>query len=374
MKVYFTASTSNNGELMPIYKKIVLLIKQHRLIITSGEQITSNKLLKEDAKLSSKEIFEREMRSIDQADIVVAETSKPSLGVGGEIVYALTQNKPVLALINTKYEDTISPMLTGNPSDNLYTEFYNESNLKFKLNEFVSYIQKVQKRRGKLIVIDGGDGSGKTTQAKLLVVYLKKEKIPVKYIDFPQYYHSFHGKVVAKFLRGELGKMEDVSPYLISLAYALDRASVKKEIEDFLGRGGYIIANRYATSSMAHQGAKFTNEQERKEFLKWQYDLEYKVHKIPRENQVIYLYVPWQTGLELTKHKDSRGYLCGKKQDIAEKDLNHRKASEEMYLDLAKKYKHWIRIDCMENGILLPPDEIHLKILQAIPTIKKKNP
>ncbi len=371
MKVYFTASTTYNGEFTPRYKKILLLLKQHRLNIISGEQIISKKLLEKDTKLTPPEIFEREKKLIDQSDLIIAETSKPSLGVGGQIVYALTQNKPVLALIDTKFEDTISPMLVGNPSENLYTEYYTESNLRFKLNDFITHVEKMKKRRGKLIVIDGGDGSGKTTQAHLLVEHFKKEKIPVKYVDFPQYYHSFHGKVVAKFLRGEFGEMDQVSPYLISLAYALDRASVKQEMEDFLGRGGYIVANRYATSSMAHQGAKFTIMQERKDFLKWQYDLEYKVHKIPKENMVIYLYVPWKIGLALTQKKDSRSYLKGQKQDIAEKDLHHRKASEEMYLALTKKYRHWYKIDCTENEVMKNASTIHQLVLELITKSKK---
>lgn len=137
-------------------------------------------------------------------------------------------------------------------------------------------------------------------------------------------------------------------------------------MEDFLNKGGYVIANRYATSSMAHQSCKFTDEKERKEFLKWMYELEYKVHKIPKENLVIYLYVPWQVGLELTKKKDTRSYLKGASQDIHEKDMNHRKASEEMYLELAKKYKHWIKIDCVENDTMMSKDIIHKKIVEII--------
>lgn len=366
MKVYFTASTSFNGDLTHVYQKIILLLKQHRLTIVSGAQIADKKKLEEDAKLASAKIFEREMSSIDKADVVIAEVSKPSLGVGGEIVYALSRNKPVLALIDTRYEDKISPMLSGNPSESLYREYYNADNLRFKITDFVNHIARLKKRPGKLIVIDGGDGSGKTTQAKLLVDYLKREKLPVKYVDFPQYYHSFHGKVVAKFLRGEFGRIDEVSPFLISLAYALDRASVRREMEDFLGHGGYIIANRYTTSSMAHQSAKFKDEKERKEFLKWIYELEYKVHKIPKENLVIYLYVPWKTGLELTKTKATRQYLKGGSQDIAEKDIGHRIASENMYLELSKKYKHWFKVDCVIDGKILSPDIIHGKIVDIL--------
>lgn len=366
MKVYFTAATSFNGELHETNKKIVLLIKQHRVTLISGQQIANKKLLEKDKLLTSQQIFAREQKLIEESDFLIVEGSRPSLGVGSEIAHALNLNKPVLVLVSTKYEDKISPMISGNPSDTLFLQYYQEDNLKYKISDFIKYINSLAKRKGKLIVIDGGDGSGKSTQAQLLVDYLKKNNIPVKYVDFPQYYHSFHGKTVAKFLRGEFGNIDEVSPYLASLAYALDRATIKREMDEFLTRGGYIIANRYATSSMAHQAAKFTDEKERKDFLKWLYELEYKIHKIPKENLVIYLYVPYQIGLELTKSKETRAYLKGQSQDIAEKDLNHRIQSEKMYLELAKKYKHWIKIDCVNENKMRSIESIHAEIINLL--------
>jgi dTMP kinase len=136
-------------------------------------------------------------------------------------------------------------------------------------------------------------------------------------------------------------------------------------MEDFLAAGGYIIANRYATSSMAHQAAKFTDEKEKKEFLKWLYELEYKVHRIPKENLVIYLHVPWRMGMELSSKKKVQKYLKGK-EDIHEKDLTHRIESEKMYLELAKKYKHWKTIECVNEDKIIPIDAIHKKIVEII--------
>ncbi|MBI4973167.1 nucleoside 2-deoxyribosyltransferase [Candidatus Roizmanbacteria bacterium] len=366
MKVYFTAATSFNGELHETYEKIGLLIKQHRLEIISGNQIIDKSILAKDKSLSSQQIFAREHNLIDEADLLIVEGSRPSLGVGAEITYALGIGKPVLVLVSTMYEDKISPLIKGDPSESLFLRYYNDDNLKYKISDFVSYVQAGKKRQGKLIVIDGGDGSGKTTQANMLVEYLKKKQMPVKYVDFPQYYHSFHGKTVAKFLRGEFGKIDEVSPYLASLAYALDRATMRREMEDFLNKGGHIIANRYATSSMAHQGAKFEDEKERKEFLKWLYELEYKIHRIPKENLVIYLHVPWQIGLELSgKKTEIQTYLKGK-EDIHEKDIKHRIEAEKMYLELAKKYKHWTKIECVEQGKLLSKEEIFKEILKVL--------
>jgi dTMP kinase len=369
MKIYFTASTSGNGDLVPLYAHIIHLIGQYTDIsLTSGPQIVSQQMLNEDKKLTSKQIYERQQKRIDESDLVIAETSKPSHGVGGEIVYALSLGKPVLALVHTKFEDHISPMVAGNPSDNLYIEYYDEDNVKNKLKDFIKHIEKNKKRKGKLIVIDGGDGSGKTTQAHFLVEYLRKKQIPVKYVDFPQYYRSFHGKTVAKFMRGEFGQMNEVSPYLASLAYALDRASIKREMDDFLAAGGIIVANRYATSSMAHQAAKCKTEKEQNEFLKWIYELEYKVHKIPKENLVVYLHVPWKTAIDLTKSRGEQAYLKGKN-DIAEIDLEHRRASEAMYLALSKKHRHWKTIECVVNGKLLSREEIFEKVMELVKPI-----
>lgn len=369
IKIYFTAATSFNGELHHLYKEVLEAIKKHQVNLLSGEQIVDNRLLQEDKKRAKTEIYAREHASIDDSDCLIAEVSKPSLGVGEEIAYALQKNKYVLALVmdpeSLGAEDKLSPMIAGNPSENLFIEFYNKESLPFSINNFLRHIEKVKNKRGKLIVIEGGDGSGKTTQAKLLVEFLKKNNTPTKYMDFPQYYPSFHGKTVAKFLRGEFGSITEVSPYLASLAYSLDRASVKEQMDIFLESGGLIIANRYATSNMAHQAAKFKDEKERDEYLKWIEELEYKVHKIPRENIVIYLYVPWQVGVELTAKKGDQKYMKGKK-DIHESDIAYRQQVENMYLSLVANNRNWIKIDCFKQGKLLSIETIHSKIIEAL--------
>lgn len=220
-------------------------------------------------------------------------------------------------------------------------------------------------KKGKLIVIEGNDGSGKTVQAELLVKYFKNNKIPVKYFDFPQYYKTFYGKTVAQFLRGEFGNIDEVSPYFASLIYALDRATVKEEIDKFIKQGGYVVANRYIQSNMAHQGTKFRDLNEREKFLEWVYELEYKVNKMPKEDIVIYLYVPWKISKKLIKEKKERDYLQGKK-DIHEKNTTHLRETEKMYLFLSKKNKNWIKIECIENGKLLDIDTMNKKIVSAL--------
>ena len=365
LKIYFTASTSFDGKLKKNYQQIITQIKKRRHLLLSGEQIINKKLLEKDALLSKEQLFQRQKEQIEKADCVVAEVSKPSLGVGGEIVYALVKEKPVLALLFEGYENKISPMILGNPSDNLFLEIYNFDRLSYIFSDFFHHIERLKKQKGRLIVIEGGDGSGKSTQAQILVSFLKKRKIMVKYFDFPQYYKTFHGQTVARYLRGEFGTLDNISPYLASLAYALDRLSAKEQMEDFLKKGAVIIANRYTTSNMAYQGARFSNEKEREKFFQWLYELEYKINKIPKENLVIYLYVPWEIGVELTEKKGERQYLLGK-EDIHEKNIDFLKKVEQMYLHLSKTKKNWVVLNCVENGKILPKEAIHQKIIQIL--------
>lgn len=357
---------SDDGGYRENYQHIIACLEKSGIILVSGQQIIDPKLSAREKHIASTEIFKRERKCIDKADVVIAEVTSPSTGVGGEIVYALTQKKPVLALVFAENEDKISPMIEGNPSENLFLEHYDFDNLHITLKHFFSHMQTLKSRKGKLIVIDGADGSGKTTQAEMLVTFFKKKNISVKYFDFPRYYTSFHGKTIAQFLRGEFGQLDTISPYLISLAYALDRASVKEEMDEFLKKGGVIVCNRYATSTMAHQTARLKNEKERRAFLTWVYELEYKIHKIPKEDVVIYLTVPWKMAMQLTGTKDARKYLQGVGADIAERDLSHRIESVKMYHTLSRKYRHWITLNCVAHGIMLSPQKIHTEIVSKI--------
>ena len=220
-------------------------------------------------------------------------------------------------------------------------------------------------KKGKLIVIEGGDGSGKTIQAKLLVKYLKNVRISTDYFDFPQYKHSFHGETVAKFLRGELGKIYEVSPYLASLPFALDRASTKDRLLHILNKGHFIVANRYATSNLVYQAAKFASEKERGQFIKWVTRLEYEINGIPRENIIIYLDVPWRIGLKLTNQKAPREYLRGR-DDIHENHTGYRQRVEKLYLKFVDNNENWVKIDCVKNGKLLSPDKIHSEVIEVL--------
>lgn len=368
MKVYFTASTTSpNNRYKKQYQNILSLLRQkHQLI--SGPQIISPQKLLADQKLGWEKVFARENKLVAESDCVVAEVTSPSTGVGGIIVHALTLGKPVLALFYEEAEDKLSPMVAGNPAESLYLEHYDDDNLEIVLKHFTDHVESGQKRQGHLIVLDGGDGSGKATQGKLLIKYLQKKGRQVRYYDFPRYYSSFHGRLVGRFLNGEFGKLDEVSPYLASLAYALDRASVKEEMNHWLAKGGDIICNRYVTSSMAHQGAKLPR-QDRDKFFEWVDELEYRQHKMPRPDLVIYLYVPWQIGRELTAKKvGTRAYTKG--QDIAEKDLRHRQDAEETYLSLAGKRKKWLVLNCLSEDKKMNSVDVIQKQIQAILEMK----
>lgn len=218
---------------------------------------------------------------------------------------------------------------------------------------------------GKLIVIEGSNGSGKATQTRVLLDYFRNRNVQVETISFPRYYSSFYGKMVGRFLAGEFGGLNEVSPYLSSLIFALDRSYAREEMVSWLENGKIVIADRYVTSSMAHQAAKMPKLKQ-KEFVDWIDEMEYQVHKMPREDLVIFLYVPWKISLELTKNKGERGYLKGKKLDIEESDFEYLKKTEAMCLYLAKTRKNWVKINCIRDGRLRSIEDIHREVLAVL--------
>lgn len=222
--------------------------------------------------------------------------------------------------------------------------------------------------RGKLIVIEGSDGSGKTTQLELLKKYFKDNKLPFKSMKFPQYANTFFGKTIASFLRGEIGDLKNINPYLISMVYAMDRAAARDKLYSWMNSGKSVLLDRYVTSNMAHQCGRLPKK-EHKKYLRWLEQLEYKVNNVPREDVVIYLYVPYLVSQKLlmNENKGDKNYAKGRKKDIVEENKEYLKNAEKTYLMLAKKYKHWVKIDCVdEKGILRSREEIHSEIVQIL--------
>ncbi len=220
-------------------------------------------------------------------------------------------------------------------------------------------------KKGKFIVIEGTDGSGKATQADRLVIYLRGRGHKVHLIDFPRYYDSFHGDTISRYLNGEFGDVYDVNPYLASLTYALDRVTAKEELSSWLNAGNDVIANRYTLSNMAFQAVKLPLNK-RDEFIGWVEEMEYRVHKIPREDLVIFLHLPTEYSQQLIRRKPPRAYTK-KTRDIHERSMAYLQEVEKQYLALYERFQHIRKINCLDkSNHIRPIEEIHKEIINLL--------
>ncbi len=207
-------------------------------------------------------------------------------------------------------------------------------------------------KNGLLIVIEGIDGSGKTTQIDLLAKALAEKNIPYEVISFPRYGDNIYADLVTRYLEGEFGSITEVSPYLMALVYAGDRFLAKPSIEKWLSDGRVVLVNRYVSASHAHMGANLP-ETEREEFFKWLDELEYQTNKIPKEDLTILLSVDPKIG---QKNVASRLH------DLHEESLGHLEKANEIYSSLAKRNPNWYVVDCMSEGRMKSPEDIHQEI------------
>ncbi|MFA5163511.1 MAG: hypothetical protein WC441_03205 [Patescibacteria group bacterium] len=215
-------------------------------------------------------------------------------------------------------------------------------------------------RSGKFIVIDGTDGSGKTTQLNLLATKLKDEGYGVAIADFPQYNTKSAG-MVEEYLSGKYGGAGEVDPYQASIFYAVDRYDASFKIKEWLKEGKIVLANRYVSSNLGHQGGKFDNPLERKIFFNWLYDLEYRLFSVPKPDLSLILHVEADIAQQLAA-KRQREDWTGKTKDIHENDLNHLKRAEQVYLEIARTFPDFKLIKCTNQGKILPPEEINYLI------------
>ncbi len=223
-------------------------------------------------------------------------------------------------------------------------------------------------KKGKLIVIDGIDGSGKATQTKILAARLKKEGVKVKTINFPQYYTNHFGKLIGEYLSGKYGDFIQVDPHIASVLYAADRFETSTKIRKWLEQGYMVISDRYMSANQIHQGGKIEDLNERKRFLEWLEKMEYGVFKIPRPNVIIYLDVPFEVSKEWLASKivqRSKKYTEGRK-DVAEDNLIHLKSSRDCALLLAKNRKDWKQIECCQGMVCMLPEEVHERVFALI--------
>ena len=221
---------------------------------------------------------------------------------------------------------------------------------------------------GKLFVIDGTDASGKQTQFEKLQQRLSKENIDYKVISFPNY-DSPSSALVKMYLSGEFGEnAKDISPYVASTFFAVDRyATYKKELEEYYNNGGIILADRYTTANMVHQAGKITNTEEREKFLDWLWNFEFELYKLPVPTKVFFLDMPPEYAFELMKNRENK-FTHETQKDIHERDKSHIIDSYNAACYVAEKY-NWTKIDCIENNSIRTIEEIHKDIFNEIKNI-----
>jgi len=223
------------------------------------------------------------------------------------------------------------------------------------------------------VVIEGLDGSGKSTQIHKMLKYFELRKIEYQYLHFPRTSAPVYGELIARFLRGEFGPLDSVHPYLVALLYAGDRMDAAGIINQWLNDKKLVLVDRYVYSNIAFQCAKLSDPEERKGLAAWIRNLEYSHYGIPVPDLSIFLDVPFEftrAQLEKGRNGSDRGYLNGG-EDIHEADLEFQQKVREVYLQEVHTDPLFIRIDCSRNGKdILQPEEIFQKILALL---KQKN-
>jgi dTMP kinase len=224
--------------------------------------------------------------------------------------------------------------------------------------------------RGKFVVVDGLDGSGKGTQAKLLLDRLRNEGYQVELADFPRY-GKWSAQFVERYLRGEFGTAKEVGAKRASLFYALDRYAASFQIEEWLRRGRIVISNRYVSASKGHQLGKITDPDLMTDFLGWVNELEYEILRIPKPDLTLFLHMSPEIGQNLVDKKEAREYTQGEKRDIHEADVGHLQDAERAFLHCLQHdtTENWEHITCFTNDQPKSIDEIHREIYERIKKI-----
>ena len=217
-------------------------------------------------------------------------------------------------------------------------------------------------KKGKFIVIDGIDGSGKATQAKKLKKHFIKEGLRVESIDYPRYYDNVLGKFIGECLNGEHGDFAHLDPKIASMLYAVDRFESKEVLERWLEDGVIVIADRYVSANQIHQGGKIKDHKEREKFLTWLDKVEYEVLKLPQPDLTVFLDVDIEyIHALLQKSGETKKYAGGAK-DVVEHDVEYLTNAQESARYLAGLKDNWIRVDCVSKGALRSIEDIHNEV------------
>ena len=218
---------------------------------------------------------------------------------------------------------------------------------------------------GKLFVIDGTDGSGKQTQFDLLKKHLDEDHIEYRTVSFPNY-DSPSSSLVKMYLSGEFGEnAQEISPYIASTFYAVDRyATFKKDFFQYYNDGGIILADRYTTANMVHQAGKIKDKEERKKYLDWLFDLEFNIYGLPKPTTVFFLNMPPEKVKELIKNRENK-FTHDTKKDIHERNPEHLRDAYQAACDLVSTYG-WNQIDCVKDDEIRTREDIHDEIYSIV--------
>ena len=215
---------------------------------------------------------------------------------------------------------------------------------------------------GKLIVFEGTDGSGKSTQFELLAKRLEAEQIGFQRLRFPQYEEP-SSALIRMYLGGAFGDdPEAVNAYAASTFYAVDRyASYQRVWKDYYQGGGLVVSDRYTTSNAVHQGSKVP-EGERAEFFRWLYDLEYDRMGLPRPDLVVLLDMPVELSEQLMRKREQS---TGTHADIHERNEDYLKKCRDVALHAAKYYG-WRTVSCAKDGAIRGVEDIHEEVYAIV--------
>ena len=210
---------------------------------------------------------------------------------------------------------------------------------------------------GRLIVIEGTDGSGKATQTTRLFERLRNLRVNVLRVSFPNY-ESESSALIKMYLRGDFGgTAESVNPYAAAMFYAVDRFASFQTWKEFYNEGGIVLADRFTFSNMAHNSTQFTRKAEREKFWNWIEDLEFKKFQLPRPDLTIFLEMPPEIAAMLRK---KRG-----REDLLESDYNYQIKSFKIYQELAKKYD-WKTVNCAANNFARSALDIESDVFRLV--------
>lgn len=221
----------------------------------------------------------------------------------------------------------------------------------------------------KLFVVEGVDGAGKSTQIKLLNEYLAKIGYSCEFLHFPRTDAPYFGELIARFLRGEFGALNEVNPWLVAMLYAGDRQDAAGLIRGWLTKGSVVLLDRYTYSNIAYQCAKLKEEKDQDALMNWILDLEFNHFSIPQPDLNFFLDVPFsftEKKLSASRTGKDRNYLNGTS-DIHEGSLAFQRHVREMYMRVARTDSHLCVINCSDGmGNMLPPEEIFRLIISVI--------